>query len=375
MVERGSEVVSGTVLAELENEDLLKQLSQAELDLQSVTLSLESSRANRDYSVARAEINLKINQLQLARARASVSDADVRLAELSVQRTEAALKLAQQRYDVRAQSGGAESSGEALALEQATIDYQTALAQLERVKKANSASAYDLAILEQQVALAELDLEHLKASDDVQLLQSVERAKLTVDRLKAFIADTQVVSTIAGKVTSVSASAGKEVAAYSVVFVVSDDSKLEIRAEPLSARLQEMQEGMTCSIVLSQYPGRELTGTITTLPSPYGTGGGAPAASGTTTAEQVDKSTHIDFTPGDLVLKSGDLVKVVVTLEEKQDVLWLPPAAIRTFSGRKFVVIDDNGSQRRIDITTGIETEDRVEIKEGLTEGQVVIGQ
>jgi multidrug efflux pump subunit AcrA (membrane-fusion protein) len=198
-----------------------------------------------------------------------------------------------------------------------------------------------------------------------------------VERLNAFIADTQVTSSIPGKVTSVSASAGKNVDAYSIVFIISDDTKLEIRAEPLSTQMQKLQEGMSCAIVLSQYPGKELTGTITQLPYPYGKGGGATGGStaGTTTAEQVDKSTHIEFSLGDLVLKPGDLVKVVVTLQEKANVLWLPPAAIRTFSGRKFVVVDDAGNQRRIDITTGIETEDRVEITDGLTEGQVVLGQ
>ncbi|MHB9032395.1 MAG: efflux RND transporter periplasmic adaptor subunit [Anaerolineae bacterium] len=375
MVERGASVVSGTVLAELENDDLLRQLAQAELDQQSVTVELDAARANQAYSVSRAEIGLKINQLQLAKARAMNSDTDVTLAQINLQRSEAALKLAQTRYDIRARSGGAEGSGEALALEQATLDHQAAQASLDRTTQAASAARYDLSILEQNVALAQLDLDHLKQSDDVQLQQSLERAQLTVERLKAFVADTQVVSTINGKVTSVSAAAGKSVDAYAVVFVVSDDTKLEIRAEPLSSQLEKMQEGMKCAITLSQFPGQELEGTIVTMPYPYGTGGGATASTGTTTAEQVDKSTHISFNAGDLKLTSGDLVKVVVTLEQKDDVLWLPPAAIRTFSGRQFVVIDDNGNQRRVDVTIGIETDDRVEIKDGLTEGQVVIGQ
>jgi len=64
-----------------------------------------------------------------------------------------------------------------------------------------------------------------------------------------------------------------------------------------------------------------------------------------------------------------------VTLEEKQDALWLPPAAIRTFAGRKFVQVEEDGRQRRVDVTIGIESAERVEITEGLEEGQVVVGQ
>ena len=55
--------------------------------------------------------------------------------------------------------------------------------------------------------------------------------------------------------------------------------------------------------------------------------------------------------------------------------LWLPPQAIRTFEGRRFVVVQDGDAQLRVDVTIGIESDDRVEIEEGLTEGQTVIGQ
>jgi len=68
-------------------------------------------------------------------------------------------------------------------------------------------------------------------------------------------------------------------------------------------------------------------------------------------------------------------VRVTVVIERKADVLWLPPAAIRTFGGRKFVVIQDGAAQRRMDVTVGSESEERVEIKSGVEEGQIVVGQ
>jgi multidrug efflux pump subunit AcrA (membrane-fusion protein) len=74
-------------------------------------------------------------------------------------------------------------------------------------------------------------------------------------------------------------------------------------------------------------------------------------------------------------LERGNLVRVTVVLERKDDVLWLPPQAVRTFEGREFVVVQDGEAQLRVDVKVGIESEDRVEIEEGLTEGQIVIGQ
>ena len=74
-------------------------------------------------------------------------------------------------------------------------------------------------------------------------------------------------------------------------------------------------------------------------------------------------------------LELGDLVKTIVTVTKKDDALWLPPQAIRTFEGRKFVVIKEGAGQRRVDVKTGIESQDRVEILDGLTAGQQVLGQ
>jgi len=132
--------------------------------------------------------------------------------------------------------------------------------------------------------------------------------------------------------------------------------------------MQKLSEGMEVSIALSAYPGKELKGAIAQLPYPYGGGGGS------TDIQDQDKRTLMTFDPEDLDLRSGDLVRVTVILERKADVLWLPPAAIRTFSGRKFVVIEEDGRQRRVDVTVGIESEERIEIVEGVEEGQVVVG-
>ncbi|NJN55968.1 MAG: hypothetical protein HC804_15195 [Anaerolineae bacterium] len=68
-------------------------------------------------------------------------------------------------------------------------------------------------------------------------------------------------------------------------------------------------------------------------------------------------------------------MKVVVVIEERPSVLWLPPAAVRDFNGRHFVVVQDDQGQSRVDVTLGIEGDGRVEIVEGLSEGQIIVGQ
>jgi multidrug efflux pump subunit AcrA (membrane-fusion protein) len=67
------------------------------------------------------------------------------------------------------------------------------------------------------------------------------------------------------------------------------------------------------------------------------------------------------------------MIKITVVLQKKDDVLWLPPQAIRSFEGRKFVVVQEGALQQRVDVKTGIISSEKVEIIDGLKEGQIVV--
>ena len=130
-----------------------------------------------------------------------------------------------------------------------------------------------------------------------------------------------------------------------------------------------LEEGMAAQVTLSRAPGQIFESIIQTLPYPYGTGGGSVQV------EDMDQRTHILLLePGELELRVGDLVKVTVLVEQSLDTFWLPPAAIRTFEGRRFVMVRIEDKLRKVDVKLGIEGEDRVEILEGLEEGQIVEG-
>lgn len=368
-VERGDPVEEGQLLAELDNDDLLRQLDQALIELDTATLNYESAMASKEYQIERAKLNLELNQIQLEKMREAAKDRTaVELARVNLEKAQIAVNLAQAAFDRRKAQPGWEASPEALNLQRATLDLEAAQASYNQAVRNANLAQYDIEVREVQIALAELDLAYMEREVDPQLQKAVDRAQLTVDRLKSFVEDTRIYSPIDGKVTTESLREGEVVEGFRTVLVVADDTNLIIAAEPLSTQLQKLAEGMECSIALSAYPGKELSGVIQQLPYPYGSGGGSADV------QEQDKRTLISFDPEDLDLRSGDLVRVNVILEKKSDVLWLPPAAIRTFSGRKFVVIEEEGRQRRVDVVVGIESDERVEIKEGLEEGQVVIG-
>ena len=54
--------------------------------------------------------------------------------------------------------------------------------------------------------------------------------------------------------------------------------------------------------------------------------------------------------------------------------LWIPPQGLRTFRARSFVVVKNgDGTESRRDVKTGLQSTDRVEIMDGLKEGDIVV--
>ena len=158
--------------------------------------------------------------------------------------------------------------------------------------------------------------------------------------------------------------------AFKSVMVLADLSKLEVSADLTSTDLQLLQEDMPVTVVAVSGPTSELSGKIRKLPYPYG-----KASPEDTQSETQDTATRVGLIddPATANLTLGDLVRVQVVLEKRDAALWLPPQAIRRFEGRRFVVVQEEDGQRRVDVKIGIASDDRIEILEGLEEGQVVI--
>jgi hypothetical protein len=147
---------------------------------------------------------------------------------------------------------------------------------------------------------------------------------------------------------------------------VSDLTALEAHAETVNADLDQVSVDMPAMVALIARPGVEINGRVRQMPA---TGGLAVGG------QNNDLRVALDASGAEAGYASGDVIRITIVLEQKPDTLWLPPAAIRTFEGRKFVVVQENAGQRRVDVKLGIESEDRVEIASGLTEGQIVVGQ
>ncbi len=195
--------------------------------------------------------------------------------------------------------------------------------------------------------------------------KDVELAQLSLDELNKAVADSRIIAPINGTIRSFKLSEGGVVEAFDPIVIISNISVLEVSADVSGDVLTKLQEGMPVILNPIVLEGKPLDGLIRELPYPYGSG----------SKTSTDQSVRIDAT-GSLTgagYEMGDLIEVLVVLEKRENVLWLPPQAVRTFEGRKFVVVKDNDGQRRVDVRLGLQSEDKVEILEGLEEGQVIL--
>jgi multidrug efflux pump subunit AcrA (membrane-fusion protein) len=235
---------------------------------------------------------------------------------------------------------------------------QVALAKLQ----STGASTYDLQIARDEVALAQVQVDELKSSVDTEAQGAVARDRTVVDQVNSDIEgrtirapNDGVVTTIAGKFQP-----GVTVTAFQTAIELGDPAQVEIAAE-LPPPASAFQIGQPATVSASRLPDKTANAT---LRKGEGSSGG----------DSSNPSPRFSFDNTVLQLKPGETADLSVVLARETNVLWLAPNGIRSFMGRTFVVLNDGGVEKRVDVELGTKTSDRVVVRQGLAEGQVVIG-
>ncbi len=195
--------------------------------------------------------------------------------------------------------------------------------------------------------------------------QEVALAQIALDELNAAAQSARITAPISGTVLSVSTAAGSTVEANQPVIVVANLDDLILSADLSLDDMAQLTVGMKVTVDAAGQNIPTVEGKLQSLPYPYGSTDSSDAGSSAQVA--------LDRPPVELGYKVGDMVNMTIVLEKKEAALWLPSQAVREFEGRYFVIMQDGEAQRRVDVKVGIVEADRIEIVDGLTEGQVVI--
>ncbi|HJZ47745.1 MAG TPA: HlyD family efflux transporter periplasmic adaptor subunit [Roseiflexaceae bacterium] len=385
-------------LADLRAPPKADDLAKAQAALQEAQANLDSTRSNASAAKTNAQIHLQqaTNTLTQAQSRFATAQQnwqhvqDTGTDPIEPSKTENGKSKPnrlngaqrQQYYDAFVQAQAELRSAEA-AVVQAQIDYDTARQnEGPSIKQAEAAlsvaqaqldalnggpSAADLAAARRAIQRAELAIEEAKQGADPELDKRVASAQLDVERIQSQLDAGQIHAPFDGKIASIDIRPGDAVQAYKAVISVMNESQLEVVVDFIGTEdATKIGVGQEVELNFARYKGKTVKGRVERLPSKLTNSGSTVNA---------DTAFHLSYEDKSLDLDVGDLVQVLLTISRKDDALWLPPQAVRAFEGRRFVVIKDGDRQRRQDVKVGIISTDRIEIVEGVKEGDVIVGQ
>lgn len=388
-VARGDIVAEGDVLARLdEPEKYASDITSAQLELEKArhdleALILEAPMKAADAQLAVIDATLDLRQAELKRTRMDyprTSDelvvenahTDYLLAKLALKEAKSAYHKVDHKRETNPERVAALK-----ALISAQQQFDRALAVWNWYLLPYSPEEINRAEAELALSVAAFDqtMEEWKRIKDGPDPYELRLAEARVNDAEARLAGAQKAlqaielhAPFGGEILSLAISPGSQVTAFKPVMTLSDPTELEIVAYPSSGDLSALGIDQAASIQLVSRTSGNLTGYVSQVPF---IGGISSSETGTTSQ---DVSVNIALDDPTFALTLNEVATIIIELETREGVLWLPPTALRTFQGRDFVFIDDNGVQRRVDVRLGLRSDERVEILEGLREGQVVIG-
>lgn len=379
-------VEEGDVLARLdEPEQYQADVASTEMAYLQAQRNLEQVKLDMPFKLAEAKLALETASDELAKAQVAVTIIDnphpiVDSLRLEKFRTDFAiaeqnLEAAQSLYDRLA--GRPETDLERANALNALIDarrtHYLATVNLNWAEGNLSQAEIDHALVNLDLAQANYD----KATAEVQHWEEdnptseLAMAKLTLADAEArfrmaekALEAVELRAPFAGQILSLGIAPGSSVNAFQVVLTLADPEQLEIRALPTADQLAKISITQNAVVRLPSQSNEEFSAKITSVPPISG-------------ANDNGLGNNVHLQPDDetVPLVLNDAVVITITIDERENVLWLPKAALRTFQGETFVYVEMGGIQRRVNVTVGLESTDRVEIISGLEEGQTVIGQ
>jgi len=249
----------------------------------------------------------------------------------------------------------------------------------DKVKKGDvlvqlTVDGLDLKLKEQELELEKARLAFRNArgaGDDVVRIATLqmEIEQIKYDRLKEQLDSRQLVAEIDGQVIFVeNVKEGEVVGPYQILVTVADPEKLRValRVEN-SADVREAEVGMPALVSVKD---KKVEGKVVQTPS------SAPLTMNKDLQEKYSKTLYIELSELPKDAEIGSSVNVEIVTQEKDDTLVIPRSGLRSYLGRTFVrVLEDGQRIREIDVEQGLSTPTSVEILKGVEEGQEVILQ
>jgi multidrug efflux pump subunit AcrA (membrane-fusion protein) len=359
-VKRGDAVSAGTLLADYDISDLENQLSSAQIKLETALSNVDSSAVGGIQSVENAQISLANARLSLENTKAGSPWTSVASARLQVEAAEQSLADAQRSYNEALSHPENPASAVDNAYQQLlNAQQQLESAQISYFSAAQNYNKYDYSIEQAENAVLQAELNLQRALDEAAggvSDESVRSAQLEIDQIRKKIVDSSLYAPIDGVILDVYIAPGNSVQAYATVIVIALPEPKEVIASLAISDANRLSVGMTGACQVMNRPETAVGCIVRSIPL---------------SSKDADQTTRVAASLAGVA--DNQIIEVQLPLEVREDVLWLPPSVLRTFQNRTFVVLETPDGPRTVDVQLGLQTDERVEIVSGVSEGDVVI--
>ncbi len=356
----GDAVKAGDVLAELDVTDLRNEMEQRLVELRTAETVLSNTVQGFTRTLTLAQLDVDQAQLRLQMVQQQADGTAIRLAQNDLDRNarriadiDASIKKAREEFN----QAGADNA--ARELEEAQIERERLQAIYDRAVAERNVKQLEAQMLQKDLQRAQLNLLDIQGQVDPSLISNVERARLAYEGALKKLSRSELVSPIDGIIAQQGVRPGSNVRALDPVITVAKPGELQLVGTLSAVQMAsvDIAQKVTCYFENDPNTGRD--GIVREFPK-------MPPGVATEQA-------YIQL-EGNTQLEVSRLARCFTTLGKRDNVMWLPPAAVRNFQGRRFVVLQgDDGTQRRMDVQIGLEADDRVEIKSGVQIGDIVV--
>ncbi|MFQ6015347.1 MAG: HlyD family secretion protein [Anaerolineae bacterium] len=266
LVEEGDEVQAGQVIARLDDTELVDQMRQAQASL--ATAQAEQARVEagvRSEEIAVARANLAAARRELERVLAGPKPEEVTAARAAMEKAAVALELAQAEYDKISWQAGIGATPQAVALEQATLDYEAAKAQYEALLR--GATEEEIAVAQAQVDQAQSQLALLQAgptAEELAVAQTrVEQAQAALAQAQDMLEEAELTAPFASTIASVLVEEGEVLAAGTPLAILADLASLRVETDDLSeVDIARVMVGQEVVVSVDALPDQEFSGRV-----------------------------------------------------------------------------------------------------------------
>lgn len=379
LVKKGQAVTAGTVLARLDTTDLELQVRSAQIDLAQAQANLQQlyePELAEKISAARASVESA--RLNLAELEDGIDPDEVTKAEAALKQTEITLKEAQWAYDQVSYRGDVGAMSQANELQNATLAYESALADYNLATK--EATPAELAAARSSLANAQSSLaELLDAPSEAEILSqqaSVDKAQLNLEEAQSNLEDAELVAPTDGVVVVVNIEVGERVLAddAEAAVTIANTSTYLLKMEVDELDISQVRQGQPATVVLDAFGDQTFEGVVTDI---------SPSPTTTSSDSIVTYEVTISLVTGsrDANFLSGMTANATIETQRLEDALVVPNRAIQTErAGRTSITyvekLDGQGNVMRVEIALGLRSGGVTQVTAGLEEGdQVIIRQ